>query len=147
MRTDSPAAVIQSLGLIEDDMARIELDWAGAAGREAEFADWHREVFLEMKETMRRENLLTKDALGITTKDVTETAIKDAVESALRSSKVFAERFEQHRHDARTLAMYERRFKSLDTRRSIGQTVLKVHLRDDDRYGQGARGQAGQGAD
>ena len=143
MRTDSPSLIIGHLGNIEDDMASIELEWSEAAGREAEWAEWHREVFLQTRQVLAQEGLLTKDHMGLTTKDVTETAVKDFVEAKLRET--FKREYAQHKKDAGTLAMFERRFKSLDTRRSIGQTALKVHLRADEQFGQGARGQSGQG--
>lgn len=144
MRTDDPAAIVAHLGRIEDDMAQLELDYAAAAGEVAKYDKWYRTVFVAAKEEFKAQNLLTHEGLGLEKGEkATETAKKDFIDAQLR--KQFATEFSEWQDAARRYAQLKVRFDSMDTRRSIGQTALKIHLQNDPQYGQAARGQAGLG--
>jgi hypothetical protein len=123
-----------ALGIIEDEMAELQPWYAQAAGWMAEWEHEHRRMFLHKKAELQ--------ALGHWDKSTTETAKKDDVEYALQLEH--AALYEELKQHAKTKAIGDKLFQSLDARRSIGQTLMKPHLADEPRYGQGAQPQPGQ---
>lgn len=144
MRTDTASAIQGALGIIEDDLQQIEHTWTEAMGEEAAFDQWYRGLYLALKEEWKKADLLTRENLGVPKgQGITETAIKDALEHELRQR--YPDVFKAHLENARLAGKLGARFKSLDTRRSIAQTVVKIHLAGEPQHGQGAHGQAGVG--
>jgi hypothetical protein len=136
VRTDSAAATAGALGILEDEMAEMEHWYANAAGDVAAWEHEYRRLFLLKREELKQ--------LGVWPKGTTETEKKNDIDYALQV---------EHEHElrafaeaAKTKAIGDKLFASRDARRSIGQTIMKLHLRDEDQYGQSARGQAGLAA-
>lgn len=129
MRTDSAGGIMGALGIIEDEMAEATVGYADAAGWMAEWEHWHRREYLKVREGLK--------ATGAWPPGTTETQKKDDVEFALQAAN--SHRYDELQRMARAKAIGDKLFGSQDARRSIGQSLLKVHLRDEDKYGQGAR--------
>jgi hypothetical protein len=136
MRTDSPAAIMGSLGLIEDEMAAMLVEYAEAAGFMAWYELWHREVYLKL-----RERLKSADTWPPGT---TETAKKDDITWLLISE--YPDVVEQAKDAARRKAIGDKLFAGLDARRSIGQTLMKPHLATEPQFGSGASYPSADGA-
>ncbi len=136
MEGDSPAAVMAALGQTDDLIDRMLPDYAAAAGFLAKHERLLRMLYLATKQQMTQDGLL-KDAR-------TETKIKDLVEKFMIDSN--PELFKQAAEMAEAEAFGKAMFKGLDARRSIGQSLLGIHKESEaaKRFGQGARGQAGQ---
>ncbi len=135
MQTDHVAGIMGALGLIEDEMAEMQTEYTQAAGWMAWWEHWHRREYLKMREVLKER--------GEWPPGTTETQKKDDVEYALQTS--FPEEYRELAAKARSKAIGDKLFQALDARRSIGQTLMKPHLADEAKYGQGARGQVGVG--
>lgn len=135
MRADSPASVMDALGKVEDQIDEMLGSYAAAAGFLAQFERMERTLYLATKQQLADEGLLA-DAK-------TETEKKDRVERFMR--EVNPELFDQAQRAAQVEAHGKAMFKGLDARRSIGQSLLKIHAEAEQgkRFGQGARGQVG----
>lgn len=137
MVSDSPAAIMGALALIDDDMAELLPGYAAAAGWIAEFELWERREFLAIKSELRDAKLLTREALGLSSPNVTETAIKDAVQKELFDR--YPDQYDELARMKNIKGKGDVLFKGQDARRSIGQSLLKRHTEvDHSHYGQGA---------
>lgn len=129
MNTDSPGVVVGHLGLLEDELAGMQQAYVDAAGWMAGWEHWHRREYLRT-----REGLI---ATGVWEKGTTETQKKDDIEFAVQAANPGV--YDALELNARAKAIGDKLFASIDSRRSIGQSVLKTHLADEPKFGQGAR--------
>jgi hypothetical protein len=133
MRTDSPAALTGSLGLLEDELAEMEHWYAEAASWMASWKEEHAMLYLAQREVLKQQ--------GVWDRGTTETQKKDDVEYALQIA--YPDKYRELVRMAGLKAAGDKLFASKDARRSIGQTLMKTHLGADPRYGQEAHGQSG----
>lgn len=137
MRSDDPAAIMGTLGLIEDEMAELLPGYSEAAGWMAEYALWFRREYLQI-----RKELIDQ---GVWEKGTTETAKKDDIEYELFTRH--ADKMKEAEQMAHIKGHGDKLFNGQDARRSIGQSLLKRHSEVDSgqRWG-GSQGQTGQPA-
>lgn len=139
MRSDSPAAIMGALGLVDDDMAKLLPGYAEAAGWLYEFELWHRGEYLAIKDELREAGRLDHTTLNVDKGKVTETLIKDTVERELHLR--YPDKIAQAATNRRIKGHGDALFKGLDARRSIGQSLLKRHSEvDGAHYGSGSHG-------
>jgi hypothetical protein len=136
VEADSPQSIMSSLGRIEDDMEKLLPEYAQAAGTVADFEMWHRRTYLMLKAEMKDAGLLEHDSLGVPAGKVTETLIRDTIEHEMH--KRFEPAFVSAKQAKHQKAMGDVLFKGLDARRSIGQTLLKPHMANESKFGQGS---------
>jgi hypothetical protein len=133
MRTDSPAAVLGHLGNLEDELAEMQVWYMEAAGQLADFEHWEKGAFLHKKAELAKAGKFE----GLTT----DKAKDWQVELALREE--FADDYERVRKVKRLKAAGDKLWQALDARRSIAQTVMRVHREESEKAGQGAYPQNG----
>ena len=134
MRSDTPQAVTGALALIDDQIDEMLPAYTEAQGFMASWAMEHRKMFLVAKAELE-----AKEAFkGVGT----ETGKKDIVDKYLLEA--YPQKFAEAERHARNAAIGSALFKGLDTRRSIGQSILKVHMDRSSGFGQGDTGQVGQ---
>lgn len=125
MRTDAgPGPIQTALGELEDELATLQND-------HAELTGWvkRRKTFIETYVATLM-NMAAGD-------NVTER--KENAKALLHESKEYIEYLDK----LEELAELDRKFDYIDTRRSIGQSVLKSYENDYPRHGQEARGLSG----
>lgn len=130
MEADSPAAIMGRLAEIEEQMATELVPYSEAAGWMAKWAMEERKLYLLTKFDLEQKGALN----GLTT----ETAKKDVIENTMR--RAYPDQFEEAEKMARTHAIGKALFQGLDARRSIGQSLLKIHSNqaEAERYGKGS---------
>lgn len=133
MRTDDVGSIMGALGNLEDEMQEMEHWYSEAAGWMAEWEKRHAMLYLAQRDVLKES--------GVWEKGTTETQKKDDIERALQVA--YPEEYRELQKYARIKAAGDKLFASRDARRSIGQTLMKPHLQDEGKFGQGARGQAG----
>jgi hypothetical protein len=131
MDASNPVDIQRALGEVEDLLGQTIPAWANAAGNEARFAVWERTMYLATKAEMSDH--------GAFEKGETETSKKDKIERRLR--ELYPDEYSAHQDNAQLKAKGDAIFKGLDTRRSIGQTLLRAHMEADkpQHYGSGQR--------
>jgi hypothetical protein len=119
MKTDSPGAVMDALGRIDDDLAELAIEHAKLTG-----------YCRSMKDYLKTLNaVLFEQAEGSSAKE------REFVAQALMHEH---EDYKSYLVHTKRLGELDVQFNYLDTRRSIGQSVLKQMQRDaDEKMGRG----------
>lgn len=136
MQADSPAPIMASLGTLEDRIDEMLPAYSEACAFLARFERMERMLYLATKQQMLEAGALESAK--------TETEKKDRIEILMRENnpELFTQVLDAAEKEARGKAL----FKGMDAQRSIGQSLLKIHTEAETakRFGQGAKGQAGQ---
>ena len=124
MKTDSPGAIIAALGEIDDQLALQANEHAELEGRVKSMREWLKTYEGALYDRVEGDSAAEK---------------KERAKALLHDS----DQYVKYLSDVKKLGVVARRFEYLDTRRSIGQSILKT-MREEATYGQSA-GQHGVG--